>query len=79
MQCLYHEIIHAMFETIGIATRDGGPDEGDVDALAYILLSFLMDNGYLANDFINAQSEFQAHESREATGRRMDLTDVDPD
>lgn len=40
-QCLFHEITHVFFEQIGM---ENAP-EGQVDALAYKLLEFLIDNG----------------------------------
>ncbi len=58
-QCFYHEVIHAMYETIGLGNGEDGPGESEVDALAYLMLSFLMDNGYLVDD-----GGFPAPESR---------------
>ncbi len=60
-QCFLHEIIHGLMETIGMAPADGGTDEGMVDALAYALLGFMLDNYWLVrSDFPAPESTFHA-------------------
>ncbi len=57
-QCFWHEVTHGLLEQIGMAPHDGGgANEGMVDALAYALLGFMLDNGWLVRE------EFPAPES----------------
>ena len=44
-QCLFHELMHIFFVTLGLED----PGEGQDDALAYMLMDFLIDNGFLVN------------------------------
>jgi hypothetical protein len=53
-QCFLHEVVHAILETVGMAGTDGGLEEGEVDALAYMLMSFLLDNGFLSKQYFPA-------------------------
>ncbi len=46
-QCFWHEVFHGMFETLGLGPQGNGEGEGQVDALAYVLLGVLIDNGWL--------------------------------
>jgi hypothetical protein len=46
-QVYFHEIVHALMEVIGFAGADGGPDEGVIDAMAYAMMSYMIDNGFL--------------------------------
>lgn len=42
-QCLLHEAVHIFFEHMGLEE----PAEGQIDQMAYMLLGFLLDNGFL--------------------------------
>jgi hypothetical protein len=57
-QCYFHEVIHALLETIGMA----GAEENEVDALAYAVMGFMLDNGYLT------KFNFPAPESKKRKG-----------
>ncbi len=49
-QCLLHECWHAILETLGMAGN--AEEEGQVDAFAYALLGFLLDNGFMSREFL---------------------------
>ena len=53
-QCFIHEILHILFEHMGLEE----PSEGQIDNMAYLLLEFLLDNGFLERPY-----EFPALES----------------
>jgi hypothetical protein len=46
-QCYFHEMIHALLETIGFGGPEGGADESTVDAMAYAFMGYMIDNGFL--------------------------------
>jgi hypothetical protein len=46
-QCFFHELFHIFFVTLGMKE----PGEGPIDAMAYLLLEFLQDNGFLTEYF----------------------------
>jgi hypothetical protein len=45
-QCLFHELFHIFFEHLGL-DMPGDSEEGQIDSLAYMLLDFMVDNGFL--------------------------------
>ena len=52
-QCFYHEVFHAIMSMVGWDGGDG--EEGFVDALAYAVLGFMLDNGFMLRDDFPAQ------------------------
>lgn len=62
--CFFHEVIHIFFEHMGLEE----PAEGQIDNLAYTLLEFMLDNGFLEKPY-----EFPALESA------LLVNNVDPD
>lgn len=58
-QCLLHELIHILFEHMGLEE----PGEGMVDSMAYLLLGFMLDNGFLEEDPFPVERPFPAMET----------------
>lgn len=66
-QCYFHELLHIFFEHMGLEE----PSEGQIDNLAYMLLGFMVDNGFLI------EIDLPALESSMRTGHSE--RNVDPD
>lgn len=60
-QCLWHEIVHVIFEQLGL----DNDCEGQVDALAYKLLEIVIDNGFVKfpapETYLSSSDAYLAH------------------
>jgi hypothetical protein len=62
-QCLFHEILHIFFETLGFED----PGEGQIDAMSYLLMDLLIDNMFVSGmDFLALESIDRIIANREA-------------
>lgn len=58
-QCFFHELMHILFATLGLED----PGEGQDDALAYTLMDFMLDNGFLVEGKRKERDNFPSLES----------------
>jgi hypothetical protein len=75
-QCFFHELFHIFYVTLGLKE----PGEGPIDAMAYLLMEFLIDNGFLVEEFPALESIKPTFTSLPFFPRREQLDNrVNPD